>query len=99
MVETPEKSYPAGGVYREIVPVERLSFAWGTPDGWPLLDPENLDASPLITITLFERDESTEMVAHLELPSHLDESEVQAWFDLGIRDGWTQTLDRLVVSA
>jgi uncharacterized protein YndB with AHSA1/START domain len=39
-------SYFTGGVYREIVPNERLVFAWGATDGWPELDLEDLDQAP-----------------------------------------------------
>ena len=44
--------YFTGGVYREIVPDEKLVFAWGATDGWPKLDPDRLDDSPQVTVTL-----------------------------------------------
>jgi uncharacterized protein YndB with AHSA1/START domain len=39
-------------VYREIVPDEKLVFAWGATDGWPKLDPDRLHDSPQVTVTL-----------------------------------------------
>ena len=45
-------NYVTGGVYREIVPNERLVFAWGATDGWPEIDVDNLDATPTATLTL-----------------------------------------------
>ena len=41
-----DTAYFTGGVYLEIVPDEKLVFAWGATDGWPKLDPDNLDRSP-----------------------------------------------------
>ena len=49
---TRDTTYFTGGVYREIVPDEKLVFAWGATDGWPQLDLERLDDSPLVTVTL-----------------------------------------------
>jgi hypothetical protein len=40
-------AYVTGGIYREIVPDEKLVFAWGATDGWPRLDPDQLDAASL----------------------------------------------------
>jgi hypothetical protein len=36
------------------------------------------------------------MVFSLALPAHLSEERVRAALDTGMRDGWDQTLDRLV---
>ena len=44
MVIDEDTSYVTGGVYREIVPDEKLVFSWGATDGWPELDLERLDA-------------------------------------------------------
>ena len=43
--------YMTGGVYREIVPDEKLVLAWGATGGWPELDPDRLDDSPQVTVT------------------------------------------------
>ena len=52
MVINESTAYFTGGVYREIVPDEKLVFAWGATGGWPELDPSRLDDSPLVTVTL-----------------------------------------------
>lgn len=95
MVEDEERSYVTGGVYREIVRPERLVFSWGAVDGWPRLDPDRPGDTPLITVTLEDRDGGTEMTFRIELADHLTDEEVRGWFEMGIRDGATQTLDRL----
>jgi uncharacterized protein YndB with AHSA1/START domain len=95
MVIDESTDYFTGGVYREIVPGEKLVFAWGASDGWPKLDPDNLEESPLVTL-LFRRDgDRTEMVLHVELPASLSEEAVQKWLSLGIQNGWHDTVDRL----
>ena len=98
MVISEETAYFTGGVYREIVPDEKLVFSWGATDGWPELDPERLDESPLVTVTLSEAEGQTAMTVHLELPASLSEDQVQEWFAQGIRDGMRQTVDRLAAA-
>jgi uncharacterized protein YndB with AHSA1/START domain len=95
MVISESTEYVTGGVYREIVPDERLVFAWGATDGWPELDPERLDESPLVTVALSEAGGRTQMTLCVELPASLSPDQVQEWFSLGIRDGWRDTVDRL----
>ena len=52
MVVDDDTAYYTGGLYREIVPDEKLVFSWGAAGGWPELDPGRLDASPLVTVTM-----------------------------------------------
>ena len=54
MVISEQTNYVTGGVYREIVRDEKLVFNWGAAGGWPELDPEQLEESPLVTVTLTE---------------------------------------------
>ena len=35
------------------------------------------------------------MVSEFTLSDHLDPETVRGWFDLGVRDGWGATIDRL----
>jgi uncharacterized protein YndB with AHSA1/START domain len=94
-IECEHTEYVTGGVYREIVPDEKLVFAWGATDGWPELDPERLDESPLVTVALSEVGGRTQMTLCVELPAGLSPEQVQEWFAAGIHDGWRDTVDRL----
>jgi uncharacterized protein YndB with AHSA1/START domain len=91
--------YTTGGLYREIVRDERIVFAWGAVDGWPALDPEDLDAVPSVTVTLTPSGEGTTMIVTVALADSVPEEGVREWLANGIRDGWTQTVDRLVAAA
>jgi uncharacterized protein YndB with AHSA1/START domain len=69
MVIDEDTAYFTGGVYREIVPDEKLVFAWGATDGWPELDVDRLDESPQVTVA-FDRDgERTALTVHVEVPA------------------------------
>jgi uncharacterized protein YndB with AHSA1/START domain len=93
MVINEGTAYFTGGVYREIVPEEKLVFAWGATDGWPELDLDRLDDSPQVTVT-FDRDgQQTAMTLHVEVPAR-SEADVHAWWSHA-RDGWRDTVDRL----
>ena len=89
-----ETSYFTGGVYREIVPNERLVFAWGATDGWPQLDPNNLDQSPQVTLSLKQTNSGTKMTLHVELPANLPDDGVPNWWPM-FRGGMKDTVDRL----
>ena len=95
MVIDAETDYMTGGIYLEIVPDAKLVFAWGAVDGWPKLDPDDLEAGPIATLDLAERDGGTEATLTVRLPSSLSAPEVRHWLSLGIRPGWTQTFERL----
>ncbi|MBA2253960.1 MAG: SRPBCC domain-containing protein [Chloroflexi bacterium] len=96
MIVNESTEYFTGGVYREIVPGEKLVFVWGAFDGWPEISPGRLDDGPVVTVTLNEVGDETEMVVNLRLPDHLSEDRVREWLASGMREGWGQTLDRLV---
>ena len=95
MIIDENTAFVTGGVYREIVRDEKLVFAWGATDGWPELDPDQLDESPLVTVTFSQVGGCTEMTVHVELPASLPEAQVQQWWSMGVRDGWRDTVDRL----
>ncbi|MBB5790038.1 SRPBCC family protein [Jiangella mangrovi] len=101
MVESPERRYTTGGVYREIVPPERLVFTWGADGGWPALDPARPDDNPVVTVTFEPVDDGdgvdggTEMTVHFGFPDHLTDAEVQSWLDLGVEPGVRETVARL----
>lgn len=94
-----DRGYVTGGVYREIVVPERLVFSFGAVGGWPDLDPDDLDAVPLVTVTFAETDGGTEMVCDFGFAAGVGSAEVARWFALGVEGGWTQTVDRLVPAA
>jgi uncharacterized protein YndB with AHSA1/START domain len=94
MVVDEDTSYTTGGIYREIVPGERLVFTWGAVGGWPEIDPERLDESPLVTVTLTESHGGTELVVHVELPESFVQVVPAAWL-AAVEDGWRNTVDRL----
>lgn len=83
MIVGPGNHYVTGGVYLEITPPERLVFTWGATEGWPPVD-DGLVA----TVTLTELGEQTEMRFDLHFPPQ--------YAELGVREGWSETLDRLV---
>jgi uncharacterized protein YndB with AHSA1/START domain len=89
-----ETSYFTGGVYREIVPNERLVFAWGATDGWPALDLDDLDRSPQVTLRLKQTSSGTKMTLHVELPADLPDDGVPQWWPM-FRGGMKDTVDRL----
>jgi uncharacterized protein YndB with AHSA1/START domain len=95
MVIDPETAYFTGGVYREIVPDEKLVFAWGATDGWPTLDVDRLDDSPLVTVSFEQVADRTELAVHVDLPASLPDDGVPGWWSM-VPDGWRATVDRLV---
>jgi uncharacterized protein YndB with AHSA1/START domain len=94
MVIDPETAYFTGGVFREIVPDEKLVFSWGATDGWPTLDLDHLDDSPLVTVTFEQVAGRTELAVHVQLPASLPDDGVPGWWSM-VADGWRATVDRL----
>jgi uncharacterized protein YndB with AHSA1/START domain len=92
MVIDEQNRYVTGGIYREIVPGARLVFAWGAVDGWPEIDPHDLDAAATATVIFDESTSGTSLRFRLDLPENPDPS----LLGHPKRDGWTQTIDRLV---
>jgi uncharacterized protein YndB with AHSA1/START domain len=96
MVVDEETAYFTGGIYREIEPNKKLVFAWGATDGWPKLDPDKLDDSPLVTVTLKEDGGRTRMTVHVELPAAFATAEMPVGFLGHVEAGWRDTIERLV---
>jgi uncharacterized protein YndB with AHSA1/START domain len=95
MVLDESTEYVTGGIYREIVPSEKLVFAWGAEGGWPALDLDRLDDSPTVTVTLAHSGRQTEMTVHVELPAAFAGSAMpEGWFG-HIESGLRDTVDRL----
>lgn len=49
MIVNDQTRYITGGIYRHIEAPHRLDIAWGAVDGWPEIDPDDLDAGPRCT--------------------------------------------------
>jgi uncharacterized protein YndB with AHSA1/START domain len=96
MVENAGKQYFTGGIYREIVPAEKLVFSWGAVGGWPDLDPDRLEDSPLVTVLFKPVGAGTEMVFRVQLADHLTEDRVTEWMNCGMVEGWNITIDRML---
>ncbi|WP_127587924.1 SRPBCC family protein [Paenibacillus koleovorans] len=76
------EQYLTGGVFLEVITFERLVFTWGYPDA-------PIEASPVVTLTLTERGDSTEMIFHLRgVAGHPG--------DKYFYDGWSHALDDLM---
>jgi uncharacterized protein YndB with AHSA1/START domain len=102
MVIDAETSYTTGGIYLEIVPDERIVFAWGAEDGWPKLDRADLEAGPVAVLEfedLDARGTSTRATMTLALPESMAEPEVREWLARGIGQGWRMTVERLTLPA
>jgi uncharacterized protein YndB with AHSA1/START domain len=91
-----EVQYYTGGIYREIVPSEKLVFTWGATDGWPEIDLSNPDDCPIVTIVLNDLGGRTEMIFHVSLADRMSDERVREWLATGMRDGWSVTIDRIV---
>jgi len=91
-----------GGVYRHVEPRERLDFAWGAVGGWPELDPREgvagLDAVPQVAVTFEDAHDGarpvTVLTVHVGFTDAVPGADVERWLALGIRAGWSDTLDR-----
>lgn len=95
MVIDHDTRYMTGGIYREIDPPGKLVFTWGAVGGWPEIIPGRDDA-PVVTITLNDLGDRTEMIFEVRLSDQLSDQEVERWYEIGLRKGWTETVQRLV---
>ncbi|MEW1958228.1 SRPBCC domain-containing protein [Kineococcus sp. NPDC059986] len=93
------RTYRTGGLYTLVQAPHRLSFHWGAPGGWPDLDPADPGQVPTVHLEFSPLDEGpaggTRMTATLAMGDDLDDAQVAHWFGLGVREGWTTTVDRL----
>ncbi|HEY7832506.1 MAG TPA: SRPBCC domain-containing protein [Ktedonobacterales bacterium] len=96
MIMSETLEFFTGGIYREIVPGEKLVFTWGAVDGWPEIDADHPDDSPVITVVLTDLGAKTEMLVHIALPEQISDERVREWLATGMREGWRETFDRLV---
>jgi len=92
MIIADDEQYVTGGVYREIVPGERLVFTWGAEGGWP----EPGDDAPVVTVVFAPEGEGTDMALTHTFPDHLSDEAVNDQLATGMEAGWGMTVDRLV---
>lgn len=81
VVDTTGQQYETVGVYREVVPLERLVFTWGAPGDDP-------DDCPLITVSIEPAGDLTRMTFDLR-------GVAATAGDDDIYDGWDSALDVL----
>lgn len=93
MVIDADTHYVTGGVYLEIVPGEKLVFTWGADGGWPALDAE----APTATVLFEANDGGTLQIFRINLPGSLTDERARELLATGMREGWDQTISRLVV--
>ena len=82
--------YPCTGVYREIVPPERLVFASTTADDNPCGG--GLPPRAVVTISFAAEGSKTRITIHAQLQSHAAREAAIAG---GFSAGWADSLDRL----
>ncbi len=83
--------YPCTGVYREIVPPERIAYAGTGGDDEPCGG--GLPPRSLVTITFVAEGDKTKITIHTRLGSYADREAAIAG---GFNQGWNDSLDRLV---
>jgi uncharacterized protein YndB with AHSA1/START domain len=98
MVVREDHEYITGGIYVDIVPNEKLVFEWGAIGGWPEIDPARVGRGLVVTIELAEAGEKTEMAVRLDFPEGASDEEVRKLLETGMRQGWGDTIDRLVAA-
>jgi len=95
MIVDDDTTYVTGGLYREIVPGEKLVFTWGATGGWPTLDPTRPDDCPLVTVVFDGAEQGTHLTVHVELPAAFANADLPAgWLD-HVEPGMRETVDRL----
>lgn len=82
--------YPGGGVYREVVPPERLVFTNIATD-----QQGNVLLEGLTTVTFDEYDGKTKLTLHTRAVALVDYASA---YLAGMEEGWKQTLDGLAAT-
>jgi uncharacterized protein YndB with AHSA1/START domain len=98
MVIDSETRFMTGGLYLEIDPPSRLVFAMGATDGWPRIDPDDIEQVPQVTLLLEQDGSGTRMVLDCRLPAGMSDERAAALLATPMRQGWSDTIDRLVAA-
>ena len=81
--------FPMRGIFREVVPPERLVFTNIAVD-----ENDNPILEGLTTVTFTERDGKTELTIHTTAVAQIEEASVKL---AGMDAGWNQSIDKLEV--
>lgn len=98
MVIDAENRYVTGGIYREIVPNEKIVFAWGAVDGWPRISLDRLDDAPSVTVMFVPHDSGTLLVLDVDIPEGMAEEFARSGLLDAVREGWRDTAGRCASS-
>jgi uncharacterized protein YndB with AHSA1/START domain len=96
MVIDQETRYVTGGIYLEIVPDEKLVFAWGAVDGWPRIRPDRLDEAPRVTVIFKPSSGGTLLILDVDIPESMSEELARERLLGAVREGWKSTVGRCV---
>ena len=96
MVVNENLHYLTGGLYLQIEKPNKLVFAMGAYGGWPELDADNPDATPIVTLDFQADGDQTHMTLAVNFPESMSVADVAEWLDSGMHPGWSDTIDRVV---
>ena len=96
MVIDSDTRFMTGGLYLEIDAPNRLVFAMGAVDGWPRIDPADIDQVPHVTLVLEREGDGTRLTLDCRLPEGMSDQRAKALLSTPMRRGWSDTIDRLV---
>lgn len=91
MIVGEDTRFFTGGRFLEIDPPNHLRFIWGADDGWP-----DFDDGLIVDVDLVPSGEQTDMTFTLSFDDHVSDERAAEWFAMGIEQGWSDTIDRLV---
>lgn len=94
MVIDQETRYVTGGIYLDIVPGEKLVFAWGAVDGWPRIRSDQLDEAPRVTVMFKPSSGGTLLILDVDIPESMSEELARERLLGAAQEGWKSTVDR-----
>jgi hypothetical protein len=67
-------------------------------DGWSELDSDYPEDCPVVTVTLNDCGERTKIIFKVALSQQMSDEHGREWLATGMREGWSDTVDRLVTN-
>lgn len=92
MIAPDGKEYPCEGVFREVVPPERIVTTDEFGEDFDFPDPSALPQGTILTVTFEPHADGTRLTLHLAHPTAEERAKHEA---MGVMDGWDSTLDCL----